>query len=226
MNYQKIYDDFIKSRLNRPKPEGYFEKHHIVPRALGGSDDKSNIIALSAKEHFFAHLLLAKIHGGLMWHVLNLMRNRVSSCSSKKYAFLRERFSKEHSRYLRARYSSDLRPWNEGMSYSREHREKLSKAHTGKVLSAEHREKVLRALSKRSRDAEWSKNISMSLKGHSVSKSTREKISKSLLGNIPHNKGVADKKVKCPHCGKEGGRSIMKRWHFENCKNKLPTITC
>lgn len=30
--------------------------------------------------------------------------------------------------------------------------------------------------------------------------------------------GVA-MKVVCPHCNKEGGRSIMKRWHFDNCKH-------
>ena len=28
------------------------------------------------------------------------------------------------------------------------------------------------------------------------------------------------KKVKCPHCEKEGIRSNMKRWHFDNCKFK------
>jgi len=26
-------------------------------------------------------------------------------------------------------------------------------------------------------------------------------------------------KVSCPHCGKEGGQSIMKRWHFNKCKS-------
>lgn len=28
------------------------------------------------------------------------------------------------------------------------------------------------------------------------------------------------KAVTCPHCSKQGGINIMKRWHFENCKNK------
>jgi hypothetical protein len=33
-------------------------------------------------------------------------------------------------------------------------------------------------------------------------------------------RGIARKKVVCPHCGKEGGEGIMIRWHFDNCKHK------
>lgn len=221
MNYELIYENFIKSRLNSPKPEGYCETHHILPRSLGGNDDKSNLIKLSAREHFFAHLLLAKIHGGLMWHAINLMRGRVTSLRSREYAFLKEKFSTAHSEYMKSRYASDLSPWNKGSVYSEEHKQKLSEAHKGKVLSPAHRAKVLAAMSKRERDEDWAKNISNGLRGHVVTKQTREKISKSLMGNTPHNKGVPDKIVECPHCGKSGGRSVMKRWHFENCKKNL-----
>ena len=61
MNYQKIYDRLIKNAQSR-EIEGYFERHHIVPRCMGGSDDKQNIVKLTAREHFIAHLLLFKIH--------------------------------------------------------------------------------------------------------------------------------------------------------------------
>jgi hypothetical protein len=62
---RRIYEQFIEDRLRRsPKP---FEKHHILPRSLGGSDAPSNIIKLSPEDHFFAHLLLAKAHGGMLW---------------------------------------------------------------------------------------------------------------------------------------------------------------
>ena len=37
---------------------GYIEKHHIVPRCLGGSDDCDNLVELSAKAHYVAHHLL------------------------------------------------------------------------------------------------------------------------------------------------------------------------
>lgn len=66
MNYQRIYDQFIADRRTK-MPDGTFEVHHILPRSLGGDDDQTNLIPLSPEDHFFAHLLLAKIHGGTQW---------------------------------------------------------------------------------------------------------------------------------------------------------------
>jgi len=62
MNYQKIYDSIIFCSKNRKKPTCYTEKHHIIPKSMGGSDDISNIAVLTAREHFIAHWLLLKIH--------------------------------------------------------------------------------------------------------------------------------------------------------------------
>ena len=65
MNYQKVYDQIIqrsKSRgLDKKKLEGYFEKHHIIPRCMKGLDDKSNLILLTGREHYICHRLLCKI---------------------------------------------------------------------------------------------------------------------------------------------------------------------
>ena len=44
----------------------YKEKHHIVPRSLGGLDIKENLIELSPREHFIAHLILWKCYGKKM----------------------------------------------------------------------------------------------------------------------------------------------------------------
>ena len=71
MNYEKIYADFIADRRTKETSlvasVCYTERHHIVPRSLGGSDDKSNLILLTAEDHVHAHLMLAKIHGGAQW---------------------------------------------------------------------------------------------------------------------------------------------------------------
>lgn len=76
MDYARIYGDFIADRLTKqPVRPTYFEKHHILPRALGGEDVKSNIIRLTPEDHFFAHLLLAKTHGGRMWYAVVAMSN-------------------------------------------------------------------------------------------------------------------------------------------------------
>ena len=44
--------------------EGYVEKHHIVPKSLGGSNLSSNISRLTPREHFVAHILLIKLTTG------------------------------------------------------------------------------------------------------------------------------------------------------------------
>jgi hypothetical protein len=74
MNYQRIYNDFIADRrIKEQTLTGYSEKHHILPRSLGGLDSAENLIRISADDHLMAHMLLAKIHGGIMWHALNSM---------------------------------------------------------------------------------------------------------------------------------------------------------
>lgn len=61
MNYKKIYNGIIEKR-RLCLPTGYVEVHHILPRCLGGADDKSNLVKLTAKEHFICHLLLTKMY--------------------------------------------------------------------------------------------------------------------------------------------------------------------
>lgn len=39
----------------------YYEAHHIVPKSLGGTNNKENIVLLNAKEHFIVHILLPKM---------------------------------------------------------------------------------------------------------------------------------------------------------------------
>jgi len=61
MDYKKHYKLLINKAKNRVV-EGYKEKHHVIPRCMGGIDDKENIVELTAREHFLAHLLLVKIY--------------------------------------------------------------------------------------------------------------------------------------------------------------------
>jgi hypothetical protein len=61
LDYKKIYKDFIQNRMsNPPADDEYCEIHHILPKCMGGSNAKSNLIRLRADDHFFAHLILAK----------------------------------------------------------------------------------------------------------------------------------------------------------------------
>lgn len=59
-HYVTRYHRFIESRSKRTLNEGqYVEKHHIIPKCMGGDDKPANLIVLSLREHFIAHMLLA-----------------------------------------------------------------------------------------------------------------------------------------------------------------------
>lgn len=66
MNYEKIYNSLIQKRLTNKIDCStcYCEFHHIKPRSIYPEleFEQSNIIALTLREHFFAHLLLQQIY--------------------------------------------------------------------------------------------------------------------------------------------------------------------
>jgi hypothetical protein len=61
MNYKNHYDKLIARAKDR-ELIGYSEKHHIIPKCIGGTNDNDNIIKLTAEEHYVAHQLLVKIY--------------------------------------------------------------------------------------------------------------------------------------------------------------------
>lgn len=59
--YSKWYNTLCTEAQKRERPLNvYVEKHHIIPKSLGGSNEKGNLVFLSAKEHYIAHRLLIK----------------------------------------------------------------------------------------------------------------------------------------------------------------------
>ena len=110
----RIYDQLIEKRRREPlsRADGYVERHHIVPRSEGGSDDETNLVNLTAREHYVAHLLLAKIYDDhKMWCSLWGLSNkwgRHRSCqhyviTSRQYERVRVEFAKRHSKLLKSR---------------------------------------------------------------------------------------------------------------------------
>ena len=64
---QNKYTNYYFKIIERAKSRTistYTENHHIIPKSLGGSNDKDNLVALTAREHFVCHLLLTKITEG------------------------------------------------------------------------------------------------------------------------------------------------------------------
>jgi hypothetical protein len=115
MDYPSIYKNLINKRLLLPaSQEGYSEKHHIIPRSLGGADIKNNIVHLTAREHFIAHLLLCKIHQNDIASYAKMLKAflMMLTCqsgyqnryiSSRKYQYLREQMAQ----YLSVSYMGE-----------------------------------------------------------------------------------------------------------------------
>jgi len=110
MNYKKIYDNLMLSRIaikeNRilEKKNGkYYERHHIIPLSLGGNKSYSlksdNIVLLTAREHYLAHRMLWLIYRnremGFAFHKMVFSNNHLQkrNFSSKEYEAAKLAFS-------------------------------------------------------------------------------------------------------------------------------------
>lgn len=100
-----MYDALIVHRKAN-EPKGYVEVHHIQMRSLGGSDDASNLVKLTGREHYVAHLLLHKIlrcseSAYALWMMQcksSTHEDRPHIKSSRMYEWARKEFAKFISR--------------------------------------------------------------------------------------------------------------------------------
>ena len=97
MNYKLHYQKLIERANNRLLTGVYIEKHHIIPKCMGGSDSDDNLVKLTAEEHFVAHQLLVKIYP-INKRLLSALSKMCSSSSKNKrtnkwYGWIRKRYA-------------------------------------------------------------------------------------------------------------------------------------
>lgn len=113
MNYKKHYDLLIERSKNRVL-EGYVEKHHIVPRCLGGTDDKENLAMLTPEEHFLAHQLLIRLnpgHRGLIYAAQMMTSHHTKSRTNNKlFGWIRRRMALSMSEQTKTRLKEKGHP--------------------------------------------------------------------------------------------------------------------
>lgn len=97
MDYKKIYNQLM-DRARNCACHGYSEKHHIVPRCMGGTDTDDNLVELRPEEHYLAHQLLVKMypseHG--LWMALRFLAGKGSKRkhNNKTYGWINRGISK------------------------------------------------------------------------------------------------------------------------------------
>ena len=205
MNYAAHYDRLIARARGRVF-EGYRERHHVLPRCMGGGDEAGNIVNLTAEEHFVAHQLLIRMYPFESKLVHAAWYMAIKGRRNKAYGWLRRRHAKVKAEQMRGNeYGKALlgrkrgpmsdeqkeklsvvkkgcKPTRTG-AHSAESRAKMSAALKGRVISPEWAEKVAAANRGRKyppRSQEWSANISAYKKGrpgYPCSPETRAKLS-------------------------------------------------
>lgn len=298
MDYRKIYNQLIergtirqqnKNRKILKQEIGLVEEHHILPRSIGGNNDKINRVFLTPEEHVVAHLLLVKIYNRPeLIYAANWMTSRVKN--NKEYGWIKrvaaETFSANFTGHRRSAESREkqsntiLEKYKHGYISNRigthltdEHKENISKGNKGKIIVAKSKSSLSGYILRYGTDhgTEKYKNDSKKKGSQSLDAYIRKygeiagiekynshcttlsenmsgennhfygkthtdeakgKISKSTTGKSKirtneHNLKIGQANVgrthsliTCPHCNTTGGCTTMKRWHFDNCKDR------
>ena len=175
--YSKLYYN-ITSNAKQRTTEGYTELHHIIPQSMGGSNDKENLVELTAREHFICHWLLVKMTEGddrsKMLYALKGMKaeNKYqqryqTKITARVYETFRIEHSINHSKVMKAK---NLVPWNKGgVEITDEHRENLQNAARNRkidpIKQAEGQQKRIAKVTGRKDSDEAKLKKSIALKG-------------------------------------------------------------
>jgi len=225
--YTKHYMLLVEKAKNRTLPKGvYKESHHIIPRSMGGNDDKSNKVWLTGREHALCHWALLKMTEGAdhikMSYAFNGM-NAENEFQQRYHSRIITRAYEKH-RIAHAQVHSERmkgKPaWNKGQKLEGEelekHRERTRNRKIDPVKQAEGQAKRVAKILGQKRSEETCVKMSLASKGKPKGPmSEEEKLKRSrtqtgvakkeghsdnvrnaTLGNISINKDGFEKKVK------------------------------
>jgi hypothetical protein len=242
--YNKWYTNITSLGQTRVTTE-YTEKHHILPRSLGGADDAVNLTKLTAREHFICHWLLVKIYptGEEHWKMLNAFRmmraenpkqqRYKTKITSRIYANFKEKYSLLQSVKVKGEGNGFY-----GKNHSPEAKARISVANRGRIQPQYEKENQIKAIVGRIRapfSKEWKEKLSAASIGTNnhrygveVSEETRKKIGDKIRGRKQTdeekekrrvaNLGKTRTKKQCPHCQQSVAVNGYARWHGDNCK--------
>ena len=217
--YKKWYDQIIDNAKTRT-PLGYKERHHVIPRSLGGDNTKDNLVELTAREHFICHWLLTKFTSGedKTKMILALQMMKTDAPYQKRY----------HTK-ITARVYENIRKEVGCIN---------SKRNKGRKQPPHEKQNQITAITGRKRkpfSEEWKQKMSEAHKGEKnhrygvkVSEETKSKMRDKALGRKQSEETIRKKadavrgskreKKLCPHCEQMIAVNTYTRWHGDNCK--------
>jgi hypothetical protein len=213
--YTRWYNNITENAKSR-HIDDYTERHHILPRSLGGTDDATNLVNLTAREHFICHWLLTKMHTGeargKMINALYLMQGK----------------NQYQDRYINSKVYETLR---------KEYAQYISKLNKGRVQPLDEKARQIAAITGRKRapfSEEWKEKMSVKKSGKNnprygiiVLADTKQKMREKALGRTQSEETIKKKadavrgskreKKLCPHCNQMIAVNTYPRWHGANC---------
>jgi len=236
MNYKRVYEELIERGVKRgwtkKTASCYTERHHIVPKSMGGSNDSENLVELTAREHYIAHWLLYKVYKtkemACAWNATTMDRDGSRKLTSRQF---------ERARIIA---SENMKGENHpcwGVKLSEERKKAVGDFHRGKKMSDETRAKMSDSQTGSKASDEARKKIGDVHRGKKVSNETRKKMSESRikLGIKLSDEDkerirersikISNREAECPHCKLVSKNSpTFRKYHFDNC-NKHPNCT-
>jgi hypothetical protein len=237
--YTSWYNTIIdRAKLRQYNINEYTEHHHIIPKSLGGDDLDSNIVELTAREHFICHLLLTKMVVGdnkyRMAKAASMMINVIGPNQTRYKVTNRIYEILKHSIVV----PTEVRL---KMAVSQKNRFKDTPGtFLGKHHSLETRKKMSKSAANPKSEA-WKLSASANRKGREApnkgkphTEESKKKISQAMMGEKNPFFGkqhtveqrqkkraekLASPKKICYHCNTEVDAMNFGRWHGDKCKS-------
>jgi hypothetical protein len=191
--YFHWYQNLIQKAKNRKLDDTvYKENHHILPRCLGGNNDNENLVFLTLREHYIAHLLLSKFYCGeagrkmhyAMWIMLLQQKKRGSRV-----------FEMYRTKYIETSLKTQV--------ITDEFRKNVSKALTGKKKTKT--EKALKRYEIMKTEMRGSGNH---MYGKKHSDETKKKISEKAKGRKPTKESIEKRLAKMKGMKRKAGCNV------------------
>ena len=210
--YTRIYFQLVEHGKHSCE-DNITEKHHIIPRSLGGSDTTDNTVEFTPRQHYVAHRLLTKMCEGEMKSKMTFALHtffhfnhyRRLNFTSRQYEYHKRAFA-EACKNRAPWYKTDLFKFKH-MDTQEEFVGTRREFINYSKLSEQEANFLFKAAGDDSLPTRW-------IKGWGVWVDS--------LGDWSYNKVIKRppaKRVMCEHCSASVSKANYTRWHGPNCKS-------
>ena len=223
MTYNEFIQNILDTRGRHGIQNEYYERHHILARCCGGTDEEGNLIDLFAEEHYTAHKLLAEENPSVIglqqaFACMSFMKKDHYRVTCEEYAAAKKAQAAASS----ARFKGVTPGIRKGIPHSDETKQKLREKNKNYKPTEEARRKQSEAQKGRRVSEETKQKLHDSLTGRTMSLESRTKMSVSKIGNQNAKGHVLSEETKqqIQETKKRNGTDVWSEEHHEKIRLK------